>query len=201
MTGPVAVVPARTACIAAALAALATPALAADDAATTWYAGGAVVFGNLKFDDAAIDDDAAGGRVSLGYRFNRWFGIEGSWLETADFEDDQLPAQPGGDAELGLDGFTLSAVGYAPYISNEDLAFYGKAGVYVLDQNLVVRDAAGVATEGSARRIDGLAVGAGLRAKVSERVDMRAEGEWFDLDGADLWLLSLGVDYRFGAPR
>jgi hypothetical protein len=30
---------------------------------------------------------------------------------------------------------------------------------------------------------------------------MRAEGEWFDIDSAELWMLSLGVDYRFGAPR
>jgi OOP family OmpA-OmpF porin len=190
--------PARAACTAAALALLATPALAADDA-TTWYAGGAVVLANLQFDDDTLDDDAVGGRVSLGYRFNRWFAVEGSWLQTADFEDDQLPAAAGGEIELGIDGFSFAAVGYAP-LPWDAIDLYGKAGLYVFDQELTVAGASGPGDTVS-RRIDGLTVGAGLRTRITDRLDLRAEGEWFDLDGADLWMLSLGVDYRFGAPR
>ena len=189
---------ARAAGLALLLAGPAAPA-AADDFAT-WYAGGALVFANLQFDDGLIDDDAAGGKLVLGYRFNRWFGLEGSWLQTADFEDDQLPAEPGGDAEVGIDGFTLSAVAYAP-IDSEDVAFYGKAGFYTLDQDLNVTDADGETTAKATRSIDGLTLGAGLRVKLAERVDLRAEGDWYSLDGADLWALSLGVDYRFGGKR
>jgi opacity protein-like surface antigen len=190
--------PVRAACTAAALAVLATPALAADDT-TTWYVGGAVVLANFQFDDDTLDDDAVGGRLSIGYRFNRWFAIEGSWLQTADFEDDQLPAAAGGELELGLDGFTFSAVGYAP-LPGDVIDVYGKAGLYVFDQDLAVAGASGPGDNFS-RRIDGLTVGAGIRARITDRIDLRAEGEWFDVDGADLWMASLGVDYRFGAPR
>jgi OOP family OmpA-OmpF porin len=190
--------PARAACTAAALALLATPALAADDA-TTWYAGGAVVLANLQFDDDTLDDDAVGGRVSIGYRFNRWFAVEGSWLQTADFEDDPTPAAAGGDLELGLDGFVVGAVGYVP-LPGDAVDLYGKAGLYVFDQDLTVAGTSGPG-ESSSRRIDGLTAGVGVRTRLADRIDLRAEGEWFDLDGADLWMVSLGVDYRFGAPR
>jgi opacity protein-like surface antigen len=182
---------------AVALAMLAGPARAADDF-TTWYAGGAILLADLQFDDDSFDDDAAGGRVGLGYRLNRWFAVEGSWLQTTDFDARPIPGV-GGGTELGINGFTLSAVGYAP-VSSDRFAPYAKAGFYRLDQDLEVTDAGGI-VENSSRRIDGLVVGAGLRARISDRVDMRAEGEWFDIDSAELWMLSLGVDYRFGAPR
>jgi opacity protein-like surface antigen len=190
----------RPACLAVLLATSSAPALAAGDNPDRWYLGGAVVFSNVQFDDEAIDDDAVGGKLTLGYQANEWFGVEGSWLNSGDFEDDQTPADNGGDASLDLSGFIVDAVAYAPF-GTEDVRFFGKAGFYRFRQSLDVTDDVGVVSQSSARNIDGLTLGAGLRVRIAERVDIRAEGEWFDLDGADLWSLSLGADYRFGGSR
>jgi opacity protein-like surface antigen len=179
-----------------ALTLAAAPAIAADDAGP-WNFGAAAVFGNYSFDDDTVDDDAIGGKLSLGYRFNRWIGLEGSWLHSGEFDDDLDPDNPGGELELDASGFSLSGIFYAP-LDNDDLRFYGKAGLYRLDQDLDVFGSDGQVTDSSSRIITGVTLGAGVRVRVAPRVDIRAEGDWYDIDGGDYWALALGADYRFG---
>jgi opacity protein-like surface antigen len=186
----------RAAGTALAMAFGASPALAAVDT-STWNFGAAAVFGKYTLDDDTIDDDGVGGKISLGYRFNRWIGLEGSWLRSGKFEDDLDQENPGGEFEVNVDGFTLNAVFYAPPVS-EDLTFYGKAGFYRFDQQLESFGADGALSSSSSRIINGINLGAGVRVRVAPRVDIRAEGDWYDIDGGDYWALSLGADYRFG---
>ncbi|MBL8225407.1 MAG: porin family protein [Chromatiales bacterium] len=179
-----------------ALALTASPAWAADET-SIWNFGGAVVFGNYSLDDDTIDDDAVGGKVFLGYRFNRWIGVEGSWLRSGEIDDDLDQDNPGGEVEVDLGGFTVSGLLYAP-LPTDDLVAYGKAGYYRLGQDLDVFDRDGQVTDSSSRTITGLTLGAGVRVRVAPRFDIRAEGDWYDIDGGDYWALSLGADYRFG---
>jgi len=179
-----------------ALALAATPAIAADDT-TTWTFGAAAVFGKYTLDDQTIDDDAVGGKVTLGYRVNRWVGVEGSWLRSGEFDDDLDQDNPGGEFEVDVGGFTLNAVFYAP-LESDDLTVYGKAGFYRFDQQLDAFGSDGQLSSSASRIINGITLGAGVRVRVAPRVDIRAEGDWYDIDGGDYWALSLGADYRFG---
>lgn len=178
------------------------PAAAADGdgAAGPWNFGGAVMFSKYTLDDDTVDDDGVGARLNLGYRFNKWVGIEGSWLNSGELEGDLQPDDPGGELEIEVGGFMIDAVVYAP-IPSDDIAFFGKAGLYRFDQQLDVFGSDGAKTSSSSRIITGLTLGAGIRVNLSPRVDIRVDGDWFDLDGGDYWTLSLGADYRFGGSK
>jgi len=171
----------------------ATSALAADDE-TAWNAGVAAVFGEYKFDDNNLDDSSTGFKLFTGYRFNKWFGLEGAYHNFGDFEEDVLPAAPGGDAVAEVDGFSGSALLYIP-LPSEDFNAFVKGGYYFFDQQVLVDDA----VFGS-NSPDGFLAGAGMNFFVSDQLSLRAEGEWFDIDDGDLWSVNLGIQYLFGRP-
>ena len=50
---------------------------------------------------------------------------------------------------------------------------------------------------GSLGHATGLLLGAGAIVNVGERVGIRTVFDWYDIDNAELWALSLGVDFRF----
>jgi opacity protein-like surface antigen len=176
------------------------PAAAADGAAGPWNFGAAVMFSKYTLDDDTIDDDSVGGRINLGYRINKWFGVEGSWLDSGQLDGDLQPDDPGGELEVDVGGFMVDAVVYAP-IASDDIAFFAKGGLYRFDQQLEEFGSDGAQTSSSSRIITGLTLGAGMRVNLSPRVDIRVDGDWFDLDGGDYWTLSLGADYRFGGSQ
>ncbi|MEO7387026.1 MAG: OmpA family protein [Gammaproteobacteria bacterium] len=176
----------------------ATSALAADDS-TSWNAGVAAVFGEYKFDDNNLDDSSTGFKLYTGYRFNKLFGVEGAYHNFGDFEEDLDPPNPGGEAKAGIDGFSASALLFAP-LNNENLEVYGKAGYYFFDQEVVVNDSSGVETVAGSNSPSGLLLGAGSRFNISEQFAVRAEAEWFDINDGDLWSLNVGFEYLFGRP-
>lgn len=171
----------------------ATTALAADDE-TSWNAGLSAVFGDYQFDDNRLDDSSVGFKLFTGYRFNRLFGIEGAYHNFGDFEEDLDPPNPGGNADAEIDGFSGSALLYAP-LENEDLDLYAKAGYYFFDQEVVVDDAVAASNSPS-----GILLGAGSRFAITDQFAVRAEADWFDIDDGDLWSLNLGFEYLFGRP-
>jgi OOP family OmpA-OmpF porin len=178
---------------AALLAITAVPALAADDK-TAWEIGAAAVFGNYSWDDNNVDDSSTGVKLYGGYRFNRWFGVEGAYQKFGDFEADFLPNQPGGDNSLELDGFSLAGVLFVP-VPVENIEPFLKAGFYDFDQQRVVDNAVADSNSPS-----GLMAGGGAHLIVTDKLRFRLEADWFDIDDADLWSLNLGVSYLFGRP-
>ena len=171
----------------------ATSALAADDK-TGWNAGLAATFAEYSFDSNQLDDSSAGFKAFGGYRFNKWFGLEGGYFDFGDFDEDLDPPNPGGDVTVKIDGLVGSALLFAPLDSNDYDAFV-KVGYYSFDQQLLLEDAAATSNSPS-----GLMLGAGSRFYVSEQFAIRAEGEWFDIDQGSLWTLNLGFEYLFGRP-
>jgi opacity protein-like surface antigen len=158
-----------------------------------WLVGVSGMLTSYEIDGDVFDDEAVGAKLSVQYRLNKYFGVEGSWLDSGSFSQDTDPANPGGSVDVDLDGISIYAIGYLP-LASEDLQVYGKGGIYDVDQNLDTDNGS------SSRSADGLTVGAGTQIAMSSKVSLRLEGDWFDLDGGDFWTVSLGVNYHFGQP-
>lgn len=146
---------------------------------------------SYEIDGDVFDDEAVGAKLSVQYRINRYIGIEASWLDSGSFSEDTDPANPGGGVDIDLDGLSLHAVGYLP-MSSDDIQLYGKAGIYDFEQDLDTD------TGSSGRSASGLTLGAGTQIAVSDKVSLRLEGDWFDIDGGEFWTVSLGVNWHFG---
>jgi len=177
--------------------ALAAVSVQAQDAGGQWRLGAGAAFGDFKTDDKLFDDSQVGFQFTGGYRFNNWFGIEGGYLNTSDFEvfvpsgQTGGPLPGGGKAKIQYSGFHIGVVGYLPTPS-EQIDLFGKVGFYDFDGDLKVN---GV-TESSGKA-DGAMAGAGATISIAERWAIRAEFDWFNLDSAELWAVVLGGEYRF----
>ncbi|TFG84076.1 MAG: porin family protein [Chromatiales bacterium] len=158
-----------------------------------WRIGGAVLFSEYSLDNNAIDDSAVGFKGYAQYRFGKYFGIEGAFLNSGEFDEDTTPASSGGKATISATGFSLDAVGYLP-LTTDNFQLFGKAGYYNLDQDLEIDG-----ESGSSRSADGITLGIGADFAVAEQLAIRLEGDWYDLDGADFWAVGLGLNYQFGS--
>jgi len=175
------------------LAVLALPAHAGP-ADAGWRVGGSVLFAEYSLDNNALDDSSIGFKGYGQYRFNENFGIEGAFLTTGDFDEDTSPGESGGEATVNATGFSLVAVGYLPF-GTDNLQAFGKAGYYNVDQDLEIDS-----DPGTTRGADGITLGIGAEFAVARQVAVRLEGDWYDLDDADFWTVGLGVNYQFGKP-
>ena len=89
------------------------------------YLGGSI--GQSKAKDACegasnCDDKDTAWRLFGGYQFNRWFALEGGYIDLGEIE----PNRAG--ASLEADTFYVAAVGTIPV--NDAFAVYGKVGVH-----------------------------------------------------------------------
>lgn len=177
---------------AAMLAAAMFPALASADSG--FYLGAGV--GNAKVEvnlgDAQLptlpefDEDDAGYKIFGGYNWQLTsisLGIEGAYNDfgnpSADIQGISLSVEP-----TGVSVFGVAALGLGP------IDLFGKAGLLAWDADAVV--------DGTISTDDGTdpAYGIGLRFNAG-RFQIRGEYELYDVDEADLTMLSVGVAYRF----
>ncbi len=84
------------------------------------YVGGGIGGGSADLDDEVnelfgdfVDDDLVGGVVQGGYRINRWFGVEGRLLGSANDSNDSV--------DLTFGGIGAQIVGFAPVSEMVDL--------------------------------------------------------------------------------
>jgi len=166
-----------------------------------WSVGAAAIFVDFNDDLDLFDDSVVGFKVSAGYRFNNYFGVEGAYVNTTDFDtqltlvnDPQL-GNYSGSASLSFRGFTGHAVGYIP-VAMDDLQPFIRIGYF--DFNRDLRTDLGTVGIG---HNDGLALGIGTMIKIADDFDIRAEFDWYDAQDADLWSVNLGLQYRFGGSK
>jgi opacity protein-like surface antigen len=166
----------------------------ADDDSMQFHVGVAASFSDYKGDSSfPVEDTGVGLQLYGQVQVNKWFGIEAGYFNSGTFESDLAPNEDDGKFGIAFSGFNLALVGIIP-IGEIDL--FGKAGMYDYDIDIDER-VGGTTFQGSLGHATGLAVGAGAIVNVSDRVGIRTVFDWYDVDNADLWALSLGVDLRF----
>lgn len=180
------------------LALLSAAAQAAHDV-PGWRVGGAASFTDFDWDSgdtSLIKDSSVGGKGWVQYQFNDWFGVEGAYHYSGEFEE--LSTDPDTLGELGLQfsGFSGAGLLYLPPLSSEDIKLYVKAGYYDFDDELSLNGT--VTSNGSE---NGLMAGAGAMIEISEHWGIRADADWFDAEVGELWAINLGIEYFFGGAR
>jgi opacity protein-like surface antigen len=161
-----------------------------------WTIGAAAAFSDFSDDAGLIDDSSVGFKVSAGYRFNKYLGLEGAYLNTSEWEGTTSPNDPSGETlKLSSSGFTGHVIGYIP-VPMEDLTPFVKLGFFDFNRDLSL--AGDVVSSG---KDDGFAAGIGTFIKIHDDWDIRAEFDWYDAESADFWTVNLGIQYRFGGSR
>jgi opacity protein-like surface antigen len=86
----------------------------------------------------------------------------------------------------------LNAIGYLP-LPGDRVDLFLKAGYFnFFDVNLKVD---GVTSDTGSD--DGLALGGGLSVGATDQIGLRVEFDWYDVSGADLYTIDIGIEYRF----
>jgi OOP family OmpA-OmpF porin len=161
-----------------------------------WRVGAAAGFADFEGDSglatiSEVDDSAVGVKLFTQYQFNKWLGLEGSYFNTADFEE-QTNA---GNVDLSLDGFAVDAVFYAP-MPTPDIQLYGKIGYFDADSEVSLN---GIADNQGSE--DGVKFGAGAMIEIADNWGIRTDFDWYDADVGDLWSVNLGLEYFFGGEK
>ena len=188
--------------IAVALLLVAFAAVAQEDHPRARF-GVAAAFSDYSGDSSfPVDDSALGLQLYGQVQLNSWFGIEGGYYASGDFESNLSPNSTTCaplefcDTELSFSGFSLSAVGYLPIGDDGDIDVYGKLGAYNFTIDITQR-IGNSSVPGSLGRATGFTAGAGAMINISDNWGVRTEFDYFDIENADLWTLVMGLEYRF----
>jgi OOP family OmpA-OmpF porin len=164
----------------AALALTSLPAVAVDNGI---YLGASVGQSGVQIDDVNYDADATGYKLIAGWRFLDWLAVEGNYIDFGSGDD-----TVGGEKfETEADGISLSAVGFLP-VGPVDL--FARVGVIDWSADLK-SDFDKVGDDGT-----DLTYGIGAQFRVWG-LSIRGEYEMFDIEDADLDMISLGVTWTF----
>jgi opacity protein-like surface antigen len=202
---------------AAMLAALTTPALAAQDLKP--YVGIDLQRYNIDYAnglDSAMEDSLNGINIHVGNRFTKNFGVELGYFrtreedKTVNFDLSGVTGTPGdvlNSTEVQAQGFTLDGMGYIPLDAAEKLELIGTAGISWTKAELTLNGTVlGVAGSFSDDDSEiGFRLGAGAQYAVTEQVNLRGLVRYqtmsFEDSGFDTtnhaWVYSLGANYGF----
>ena len=136
-----------------------------------------------------LNADDLGWKVFGGYRFLKFFGLEGGYQSFGSPNS----SLAGNAAERDVAGIDAYALGILPI---RKLDLFAKVGLiyWDLDRSETLD---GVETSGGDNGID-LAYGVGAAWNFTGHFALRGEYEVFDIEGVDeLTFFSVGVDFRF----
>lgn len=162
------------------------------------YVGAGVGQFNVKIDDvdqtdeaiARLDDDDNSWKAFVGWRMNRYFGVELAYIDFGGPSDRIEASGSSGDYQLELSGFAPYLIGTIPL---GPIELFGKVGYYFYDVNLTadIDDPLRPDIDSSTSEED-LLYGLGAGLTLFERLHARLEYEKIDssfVDDADaLWL-------------
>ena len=141
---------------------------------------------NIAGENLDFDASSTGYKAIVGWRFLDWLAVEGKYVDLGSGDD----RVAGESSETGVDGISLSAVGFLP-IGPVDIF----ARVGAIDWNADV-EAPNLGVRASDDGTD-LTYGLGAQFRVWS-LGLRAEYERFDISNADkVDMISLGVTWTF----
>ena len=175
----------------------------ADGADPVFRVGAAASFGSFEGKDVSdsslgknfINDSAVGAKLYGQYQFNSWFGVEGAYHNTNEFEDKSDSEDLSGKLTLTFTGFSAQALFFAP-MPSEDLHVYAKAGYYDFDSNLGL-DGSNISSSSET----GLVYGGGALIDIGDQLAIRADLDVFDANAGSLLTVNIGIQYSFGGPK
>jgi OOP family OmpA-OmpF porin len=159
------------------------------------YVGVGVGQGDVELDDDDISfkGDDTGWKVFGGYRFIKWFGIEGGYVDLGSAADSFGRFE----VEVDPDGFDAFAMGVYPIGPVE---LFAKAGLILWDVKANIDGPGGFSDSDDDDGTD-LAYGVGVAFNIGDKFAVRAEWEMFDIDvddvSTDVSMISVGAAYRF----
>lgn len=201
-----------------ALAVIASPYAAADDAA--WYAGASLGQSKANIDNAGIsrgllgggftttainaDDRDTGYKLFGGYQFNKNFALEAGYFDLGSFGFAATTVPAGTlNGNIKLKGLNLDAVGMLPL--TERWSAMGRVGVNYAEasDSFTGTGAVNVLNPNPGKREANYKVGLGVQYAVTDSLSIRGEAERYRINDAagsrgDIDLVSLGLVYRFG---
>ncbi len=148
------------------------------------YLGGAASLGSIEVDQ--FQADQLGYKLSVGWRVMDYFAVEGSWQDWGTFQDEVNAVNISAD----VDGYTVEALGILP--TDGEVEFFAKIGYFDLD--------ADVTSAGLSDDENGVMLGFGIMGRPAERLSVRFEGNWYDLEDTVV-SFSLGVYWNFGGDN
>lgn len=203
------------------LAGIVSAPAAADDSG--WYVGANIGQSNAKIDDEKItsgllgagftttsiadDERDLGYKLFGGYQFNRYFALEGGYVDLGQFGFTATTAPPGTlSGNIRLKGLNLDAVGILPL--TERFSAFGRIGVNYAEakDSFSGTGFVNVMNPDESKRAANYKVGLGLQYDFTKTLGMRAEAERYRVNDAigskgDIDLFSLGLVYRFGRSK
>ena len=144
----------------------------------------AYVGASLGQADAGLGDDT-GWKIVGGYAFMEFLGVEGSYRNLGSTD------QTVGTTQIGLDVSSMDIFGVGRYSIGDKFDVFGKAGVAFLDLEASITDPL-LGTISTSTSETEFALGVGVSYRISEKIDLRAEYETFDID-----MISVGGVFKF----
>jgi len=146
---------------------------------------------NDDFDGLAIDTDSTAYRLTVGWRFNENFAIEGGYHNFGDFEQQiDINGNPA-SINLSADGFTLGIAGALPL--SDKFSLTGRLGMFFWDGDAEINNVSQATPEDS-----NLYFGAGANYALTERLALTGDWSRYDLEDTTSSVFSVGFQYGFG---
>ena len=121
------------------LAAASLPAMAQYDSVGL-YMFGHVGQSSVDIDASSVDDDDTAYKLGLGLQLNRYFAIEGTWVDLGEFSAKGVVSGASYSADVESSGFGANLVGRLPF--DHGLSVYAKAGWHQLENDVSVKASA-----------------------------------------------------------
>ena len=150
-----------------------------------FYAGAGV--GQSIVDEGAYDDDDTAFSAFGGYQFNRWFGLEGGYVDFGEIESNARSNA----TSLEGDSVYLTAVGTIPV--TDKFSIYGKAGVHRWNLDNQIPALTGTADDSDTDPTYGV----GVQFRFNDRFSLRTGYDRFEVGDLDVDLVQLQGVYHF----